>query len=99
MAFNLTDLELVRIPTIAELRMKWIQKKLDRLSKKMEKLMVKKMVDVKEAETPNEGVHVFYFAWFRYTKHMCVEETESDFRIIKFSSTSVSFAGVGRENK
>lgn len=53
------------IPSQSELRSKWIQEKVESLSKSMQKTDYLKLIDNAPVKQPNYFVHTFYYTWYK----------------------------------
>ncbi|CAH1402330.1 unnamed protein product [Nezara viridula] len=66
--FNITSDNLVKIPPMNELKVKWVQNRIEKLSKKMKNVLMTKVSNLEELPQPNYRVHIFYYAWFKTPK-------------------------------
>lgn len=65
---NFTSDNLVKIPSMNELKVKWVQKRIEKLSKNMRNVLTTKVSNLEDLPHPNYRVHIFYYAWFRTLK-------------------------------
>uniref|UniRef100_A0A1B6DUQ7 Mannosidase endo-alpha n=1 Tax=Clastoptera arizonana TaxID=38151 RepID=A0A1B6DUQ7_9HEMI len=56
------------IPSIGELRLKWISEKVNRISSNMKKSNNYKLRKLKSLKKPNKNVHIFYYSWYTNLK-------------------------------